>query len=338
MKQIAVSVALAALAFLCAAPSAATYCSTHQLGAQGQHARARLVVVDGTGALCDFLDIGSALTYVSGKTRGAASQWTIALRSGFNNTTYNYTEVTATVPTWTTIVGPSAANRPILKLTGLTGTLVSMGTGSALENIVLTAGGTAASTGAVKVVATTGTSATLTDVSIAVASTFGDAQNVDLVSNDAGSLTLSRVDLSKAGASTLSRLVVNGASGIATNVLGGIWSSGTSQAKATENLNASGTISLLGVTIIVSSTVDLAGTTGPITTRGMIYGAVSGNVTPANIKATDVTAGGKMYVTAQTPASATAACTAGQFAFDSGFVYFCPSTNTWVRAALATWP
>ena len=37
------------------------------------------------------------------------------------------------------------------------------------------------------------------------------------------------------------------------------------------------------------------------------------------------------------PASATAAGIRGQMAADATFFYACVSTNTWVRAALATW-
>lgn len=37
------------------------------------------------------------------------------------------------------------------------------------------------------------------------------------------------------------------------------------------------------------------------------------------------------------PASATANGTAGQIAYDSGFIYVCVAANTWVRAALSTW-
>lgn len=38
-----------------------------------------------------------------------------------------------------------------------------------------------------------------------------------------------------------------------------------------------------------------------------------------------------------TPASASAACTTGTVTWDSGFVYVCVATNTWKRAAIATW-
>jgi hypothetical protein len=41
--------------------------------------------------------------------------------------------------------------------------------------------------------------------------------------------------------------------------------------------------------------------------------------------------------TAQTPASAGAAGTAGDICWDAGFMYVCVSTNTWKRVAIATW-
>jgi hypothetical protein len=41
------------------------------------------------------------------------------------------------------------------------------------------------------------------------------------------------------------------------------------------------------------------------------------------------------YVTA--PTTATDTCTAGQMAYASGFLYVCIATNTWQRAAMATW-
>lgn len=41
--------------------------------------------------------------------------------------------------------------------------------------------------------------------------------------------------------------------------------------------------------------------------------------------------------TSKTPASATAAGTAGDICWDAGFVYVCTAANTWKRAALTTW-
>lgn len=50
----------------------------------------------------------------------------------------------------------------------------------------------------------------------------------------------------------------------------------------------------------------------------------------------------ELYDLAQTasasaPASASATGTAGQIAYDSGFLYICTATNTWKRVAIATW-
>ncbi len=46
---------------------------------------------------------------------------------------------------------------------------------------------------------------------------------------------------------------------------------------------------------------------------------------------------GRVRLTAETPASAGASCTAGDFTADTGFMYFCTATNTWKRVAIATW-
>jgi hypothetical protein len=41
--------------------------------------------------------------------------------------------------------------------------------------------------------------------------------------------------------------------------------------------------------------------------------------------------------TAKTPSSAAASGFAGEICWDSGYVYVCTATDTWKRAALATW-
>jgi len=41
--------------------------------------------------------------------------------------------------------------------------------------------------------------------------------------------------------------------------------------------------------------------------------------------------------TAKTPASATAAGTAGEICWDANYIYVCTATNTWKRTALTTW-
>ncbi|MBM7047586.1 hypothetical protein [Rhizobium lusitanum] len=41
--------------------------------------------------------------------------------------------------------------------------------------------------------------------------------------------------------------------------------------------------------------------------------------------------------TPKTPATSSAACTTGDHAWDTGFIYVCIGTNTWKRAAISTW-
>ncbi len=41
--------------------------------------------------------------------------------------------------------------------------------------------------------------------------------------------------------------------------------------------------------------------------------------------------------TSKTPASASATGTQGQIAWDANYIYVCTATDTWVRAAIATW-
>lgn len=52
-----------------------------------------------------------------------------------------------------------------------------------------------------------------------------------------------------------------------------------------------------------------------------------------------LTASGKVNLVGSTatPASAAAAGAAGDVAYDGSFIYVCFATNTWLRAAIATW-
>ena len=50
-----------------------------------------------------------------------------------------------------------------------------------------------------------------------------------------------------------------------------------------------------------------------------------------------ITLSNAIAFTPATPASSSAACTAGQLKVDANFIYVCTATNTWKRAALTTW-
>lgn len=89
-----------------------------------------------------------------------------------------------------------------------------------------------------------------------------------------------------------------------------------------------------------------AGSTGDL----VIDANDGGNPTSVNLQAYNAgdvylnIGGGRTYVwsqlnlhTAKTPASATAAGTAGDVCFDAFFMYYCVANNTWKRTALASW-
>ena len=61
------------------------------------------------------------------------------------------------------------------------------------------------------------------------------------------------------------------------------------------------------------------------------------SLTAAGTGLVQITNDSLRIVTSKTPASATAAGTAGQIAWDANYVYVCTATNTWKRSALTTW-
>lgn len=77
----------------------------------------------------------------------------------------------------------------------------------------------------------------------------------------------------------------------------------------------------------VSSTPLMVDATGKILINTTVSGASKLTVADDSIQIN----------TAKTPASATATGTTGQVCWDSSYIYVCTATNTWKRAALATW-
>jgi hypothetical protein len=61
-------------------------------------------------------------------------------------------------------------------------------------------------------------------------------------------------------------------------------------------------------------------------------------LTNGNISTLSMTVNSITLTASSPPASATAAGTPGQIAWNSGFIYVCVANNTWKRAALTTWP
>lgn len=84
---------------------------------------------------------------------------------------------------------------------------------------------------------------------------------------------------------------------------------------------------------------------GSQTEEALIYRAAPGNVgvstnrqSPGNEKFFNFREDGRFTIASPTvPASAAAAGSQGDIAWDSNFIYVCIATNTWKRAAIATW-
>ena len=110
---------------------------------------------------------------------------------------------------------------------------------------------------------------------------------------------------------------------------------------------AAGTFTTLNATSTVqfntaNQTVAIAPSgTGTVTinpgTAGSIDNMPMGGFTPRTGAFTDLSASGVFKVASAVPASAAAAGVTGTVTWGSGFVYVCVATNTWQRAAIATW-
>ena len=144
--------------------------------------------------------------------------------------------------------------------------------------------------------------------------TFGD--ETTLVSDD---INQNFADL-KAAINTALFTDVTNTITIAQRLANAIWLKGRNQAN-------SGDLNIIRVT--TSDDIELGLTTKPSTDSTQDFGTTA-------LRWLTLWAD-KLVLTTETPASAAAAGTAGQIAWDTGFIYVCTATNTWERVAIATW-
>ena len=91
-------------------------------------------------------------------------------------------------------------------------------------------------------------------------------------------------------------------------------------------------------TLTVNASGGATVATLPTLTSATFTAIVNAPTTPAGFQASLVQASGLAAVAATSvPASAGATGVAGQIAYDASYVYICTATNTWKRAAIATW-
>ena len=118
--------------------------------------------------------------------------------------------------------------------------------------------------------------------------------------------------------------------------------------------------SISGQDADVLSTINFQGNNDASTPEQILFGAVEASIVDASdtieegkldfkvqsagsltsmaaITAVNVTLGSRPVLPTHTPASATAAGTTGEVAWDANYIYICTATNTWKRVAISTW-
>ncbi len=90
-------------------------------------------------------------------------------------------------------------------------------------------------------------------------------------------------------------------------------------------------------TIVSDAGVTLTGNISAVdvTASGDVSG-VGGTFT-GDIAGVNIAASGNLVTATQTPASAAAAGTAGTITWDGDYIDVCSESDTWLRAAIATW-
>jgi len=169
--------------------------------------------------------------------------------------------------------------------------------------------------------------------------TFNTTNNVLSAPNVSASSTVTAT-----GNVTGGNLVTSGVIQATGNINGGngVFTLGT---VVSTNSNVSGNLNLGGA----SSSINFKAQDGANTAVIQAPAAIAGGLIGWNLPNTQGNVGEYLTVTATSEMEwKTVATTApgannstgqtGQIAFDSGYIYVCVATNTWKRAAIATWP
>jgi hypothetical protein len=275
-----------------------------------------------SGGSGDFLTVSAAITYVSAQNPTSTNQWTILLYPGTT-----YTEPSLTLPPFTLLQGFThqgtrslqPQGRPLIQITGTTGSGVTLSSGSAIADLgflftgVLTAGYKGIN------IPAAATATALTRVMILV-STAAPNVALDILSITGGSLTLEDTAIQRGGNGMTATRHLFCSSGSA--VLSGAWLlASSSQAVVVET--AGGVVRLLHSRIFGGATLDLKNTSGTLSTDQVSYTTESGAITRAGTLTPRITFGG-----ATTPA----ACTPPELYVDttnSARLCACTANNAW---------
>jgi hypothetical protein len=275
-----------------------------------------------SGGSGDFLTVSAAITYVTAQNPTSTSQWTILLYPGIT-----YTEPSLTLPPFTLLQGFTSPGtrsfqpqgRPILQITGTTGTGVTLANGTTLADLGITFTGALTPTYKAFSVPSTATAAAITRLLITISAT---APNValDILSVTGGTLTVEDTAIQRSGAGMSATRHLFCSSGTAT--LTGTWlQASTSQSTVVET--AGGTVRLLHSRVFGGATLDLKNTSGTLSVDQVSYTTESGPITRSGALAPRITFGG-----ATTPAT----CTPPELYLDttaSARLCACTAANIW---------
>jgi hypothetical protein len=275
-----------------------------------------------SGGSGDFLTVSAAIAYVSAQNPTVSSQWTILLYPGTT-----YTEPSLTLPPFTLLQGFTSPGtrsfqpqgRPILQITGTTGTGVTLANGTTLADLGITFTGALTAGYKAFTVPSTTTAAAITRLLITVPATAPNLA-LDILSVTGGNLTVEDTAIQRLGAGMTATRHLICSSGTAT--LTGIWlQASTTQAIVVET--AGGTVRLLHSRIFGGATLDLKNTSGTLSVDQVSYATESGPITRAGALTPRITFGG-----ATTPAT----CTPPELYLDttaSARLCACTAANTW---------
>lgn len=285
---------------------------------------------------CDFITISEALAYVATQERSLYRHWTVRVMGGdvpLGSANSIYSEVTLSVPSWTTIEGvPSTSTpggsalydtpAPLVNLTGTTGTLLTFGEGSGCHGVKFSAEATL--TGNTVMAKSTGNEPVIIESCAFWGFSETGAFTYDIFMADASqTYLLNSTTWRGGGASSTVRNFVNN-SGTTNIILGRhVPNPGQGQVKLIEVLG--GSLSLNWTRLVTGATTALTVTGGTATNRFSAIPNYSGTVTTDLLYAPN---GGSLPAT----------CSVGQtFVNTTGAAEkwcSCTATNIWRCASL----
>ena len=280
-----------------------------------------------SGGSGDFISLSAALAFVTAQNPSPTSQWTLLIYPGTS-----YTETNLILPPFTILQGFTSPGtrslqspgRPMIQITGTTGTGVTLALGTSLVDLgfnftgILTPGYKAFS------IPTSAASTTLTRVMIFVSPSAPNV-SLDILSITGGSLTLEDTSIQRGGNGMTTTRHVFCSAGSA--VLSGAWLlASSSQAVVVET--AGGIVRILHSRIFGGATLDLKNTSGTLSADQVSYATESGIISRAGVLSPRITLGG---------ATVPSACTPPELYVDttnSARLCACTANNTWACAAL----